>query len=492
MCRTMANKTLLIFILTVIGACTQDFEELAINPNNPEDASPSLLMVHVIRDVVDQMVDDAFRNGNVVAQYATQIREPNIDRYIWADFNTWDVGYNTLRDINNIYEIATQDEHDNYRGIALTWKSLVFSQLTDAYGDLPFSQSLKGKSENIYFPVYDTQAEIYAGILADLEEANNLLSVDGRGITNDILYDGDILKWKKFANSLRMRLLMRQSTQVNPSAELTAMLADPAQYPIFESNNDQAILTYTNSPNYFPLGDYDSGHFYDRRLSKSLSDVLNAVNDPRISVYAQPTEESRIAYEAGTGFLEWEGIQNGETDENLSSDIDERISALGSVYYISPQMAVPAEGLIMTYAELEFILAEAAQNGWIERNPETHYLNGISASIAYYSGLSGEDIIPEENFYTQPGIAYDPSRGLEQIGIQKWVALFFNDLQGWHEWRRTGFPELQPSIVNNNDDRIPVRFRYPTAQQVTNLENYQAAVQRQGRDDINTKVWWDE
>ena len=478
--------------LVLLSSCEKDFDQLAVNPNQPEEVSPDLLMVNIIRSTANNMVNDAFSVGNVAAQYATEIREPNVDRYIWGSFGTWNDGYNTLRDVDNLYTIADERGHDSYKGIALVWKTLIFSRLTDAYGNLPFSEALSGKSDQIYFPSYDTQQAIYEGMIADLEEANTLLSLAGRSVSNDILYEGDILKWKKFGNSLRMRLLVRQSNQVDPSAALQAMLADPERYPIFESNDDQAVLRYVSSPNYFPISGYRSGFFLDRRLSQTFAERLNDLNDPRIKVFARPTAASQEAYNTGTGELQWRGVRNGETDENLGSDIDSEVSQFGTMYYIDQQVPAPADGLVMTYAELEFILAEAAQKGWINADAAKHYRQGIQASLDYYRGFASDDLLSSEQYLQQEGVAFDENQSLELIGLQKWIALFFNDLQGWYEWRRTGLPDLEPSIVNNNDDRIPVRFQYPTDQQVTNEENYQQAVQRQGRDYINTYVWWDQ
>ena len=480
------------FLLVLFSSCERDFNELAVNPNQPEEVAPDLLMVNIIRSTVNDMVNDAFSVGNVVAQYATEIREPNVDRYVWGSFGTWNSGYNTLRDVNNLYTIAGERGDANYQGIALIWKTLIFSRLTDAYGDLPFSEALRGKSDQVYFPAYDPQQSIYQGMIADLEEANNLLSSQGGAVSSDILYGGDVSKWRKLGNSLRMRLLIRQSNQVDPSAALRALLSDPARYPVFESNEDQAVLRYVSSPNYFPISGYRSGFFLDRRLSQTFAQQLNALNDPRLTVFARPTAVSLEAVDTGTGELEWRGVRNGETDQNLGSDIDNTVSQLGSIYYIDQQVPAPADGLVMTYAELEFILAEAAQKGWIGADAAEHYQKGIAASLDYYRGFADEDFPANEAYLQQQEVAFDENQALERIARQKWIALFFNDLQGWYEWRRTGLPDLEPSLVNNNDDQIPVRFQYPSDQQVTNQKNYQQAVQRQGRDFINTYVWWDQ
>ncbi|CCH51553.1 hypothetical protein BN8_00482 [Fibrisoma limi BUZ 3] len=491
----MKRTYFFIAVLAVLGvfttSCDNKFEEVNANPNNPEVVNPELLMVTVIRGTVNQMVNEAFSTGNVVAQYATEIREPNTDRYIWGSFDTWGNGYTVLRDVNNLYKIAEERQLNNYKGIALVMKSLIYARMTDAYGDLPYTDALKGKEENpIYAPAYDRQEVIYRGILADLVEANRLLSATGGMVRSDILYNGDITRWKRLANSLRLRVLVRQSKRVDPSAAIREILADPAANPLILTNADNAVLRYVEAPNLYPLTGQRSGFFFDRRLSKTLADQLNALQDPRLAVFAQPTAASQDAFTAGRGPLVYTGVRNGETDQNLGSSIDRTVSALGSSYYRGLQVAVPAQGLIMTAAEVQFILAEAAQRGWITGNASTYYTAGIQASVDYYRQMSGTNISVTPQYLAQPTVALTADRALEQIATQKWIALYFNDLQGWHEWKRTGFPRLQPSFVNNNSNRIPVRFRYPTNQQVTNRTNYTEAVKVQGPDDINTRLWW--
>ncbi len=484
-----------LFMIAVSG-CDNTLEEINRNPNNPEDIEPELLMVTIIRGTVNQMVDEGYNTGNIVAQFSAQIREPGTDRYVWGSFNTWSNGYTVLRDVMNLYHIADERGLNNYKGIALVMRALIFSRLTDAYGDLPYLEALKGKDDSpTYAPKYDTQQEIYAGLLKELEEANQLLSADGGAIRNDILYGnesfaGDPIKWKKLANSLKLRLLVRQSNKIDPSQQLAEILNNPAKYPIFESNADQATLKYTQSPNLFPVTGNRIGHWRDRRLSKTVSDWLNNTKDPRLKVLAMPTVDSQEAFAAGTGPLVWAGVRNGEEDKNLGSNIDDRVSALGEIFYKDLLVPVLAHGLVMTYAEVQFILAEAAAKGWITGNPETHYLAGIKSSVDFYRTVSGVNIEATEDFLKMPGVKFEAANALTLIGTQKWVSLFFHDMQAWHEWKRTGIPDIKPSIVNNNNNRIPVRFQYPAAQQETNRANYEEAVKRQGTDDINTRLWW--
>ncbi len=483
---------ILLSFLCFVG-CEDEFEEINRNPNQPEDVLPELILPNVINVVVSDQVSDAWGVGNLVTQYAAAIRDPGTDRYAWGSFSgTWNTMYNALRDVANIEALGMERGESNYVGISLIMKSLIYQILTDAYGDVPYEQAQKGKTEQVYFVPYTPQEVIYTGMLEDLRTANEIMSEDGGSINGDILFGGDALKWRKFANALRLRLLARQSLQVDPSAQMQEIVNNPSMFPIMESNADNAILSFLNeSPNLFPIANTREGSWLDRRLSKTLSDQLNSINDPRLSVFAQPTENSADAARDGNGELIWDGVRNGETDDNLSSDIDRNVSQLGSIFYIQQGTAVSAEGLIMTYSEVKFILAEAVVKGWINGDVEGFYREGIEASVNYYASVSGQNISVDDTYFAQEGVAFSTENALELIGTQKWIALFFNGLEGWFEWRRTGIPDLQPAIVNSNNDLIPVRFQYPLDQQALNETNYQAAVSSQGADDINTHVWWD-
>lgn len=479
---------LLILLSAAMIGCDKDFEEINANPNNPEEVNPELLMVNIIRSTVNELVSDGFYRGNILMQYAAEIREPGIDRYQVGSYNVWSNGYNTLRNVQDLYELAESKGFNNYKGIALTMRALLFSRMTDCYGALPYSEALKGKINGteppIYTPKFDSQEKVYEGVIAELKQANELLTEGGEPVKNDILFNGDVLKWKKFANSLRLRLLLRRSAKVDPSADMQEIINNPTQFPIMETNDDNAVLEYVEAPNLFPITGERVGFFLQRRISKTLADKLNSLNDPRMQIYGQPTVES---VDAGTPA--YAGVRNGELDANLGSDIDNTVSAVGTIFYNGHQVPVHAQGLIMLLSELKFILAESIVKGYISGDAKTYYEDGVNASINYYKNVSGINIEASPEYFTQDGVAFSSGNALELIGTQRWIAMFFNDFQAWHEWKRTGFPVLTPSIVNNNDDRIPVRFLYPSDLQVTNRDSYEAAIAEQGEDDINTRPW---
>jgi hypothetical protein len=235
----MQNKNILVVLALIVfvalAGCDKGLEEINKNPNNPEEINPELLMVTIIRGTVNQMVNDAFSIGNVVAQQAAEIREPGTDRYLWGSFGVWSNGYGTLRSVQNLYDIANERKLDNYKGVALVMRALIFSRMTDCYGDLPYSEALKGKqTDPVYTPKYDRQMDIYRGLIVELTEANALLTANGSAIRSDILFNGDVIKWKQFANSLKLRLLLRQSNKVNPAPAMQEMVNNPSTYPLIE------------------------------------------------------------------------------------------------------------------------------------------------------------------------------------------------------------------------------------------------------------------
>jgi hypothetical protein len=484
------NLRYIVLALCVIG-CTGDFEQVNTNPNNPLSTTPNLLLTGLERDMMNSLLNEAWGIGNIVIQHTAKNQFVNEDRYLWGELNgVWNAVYDNMRDVNNIIMQAKETNQTNYLGVALVMKSWMFSLATDCYGDVPYSQAAEGKS-GVLFPQYDSQEDIYNGILSDLAEANSLLASAGN-ISGDLIYGGNVQKWRKLANSLRLRYLMRISDRRDVSNDMNAILSDLTAHPVFESNEDHAVYTYqASSPNQFPLFSTRIGSFNEFRASKTLVDFLSGLNDPRLYIYFRPTPVTEVT--ATTDDDRYDGIPNGLDDViaqtyNGGQQFQARI---GTLFYEQANTSLGiqvAKGVIMTYAELQFILAEAREKGLINiGNAETYYLNGINASFNYYS------IDPDDNYFAQDNVTYTGTaeERLEKIGKQKWAAAYFQGYEAWFDWRRTGYPKLAPAVDNQNDDRIPVRFIFPRIEQSLNATNREAAIARQGADDINTRVWWD-
>lgn len=484
-------KTSIVVLLTIVGGCTDDFQKINTDPNRPVAVTAQLLLPQIVRDMVNSTTDESWGIGNIVIQHTAKNQFVNEDRYLWGERNgIWNAVYDNMRDVNNLIVIADKEGLSNGKAVALILKSWMFSLATDAYGDIPYSQAIKAK-EGINYAKYDTQEEVYQGILADLATANTLLSTGTDVISGDPLYGGSVMKWRKLANSLRLRYLMRISDRKNVGAEMTAIVSNASTSPIFTSNDDNGAYSYlAAAPDQFPQHTSRIGSFNEFRASKTLVDWLQGRNDPRLQIFFRPTPITENT--SSTSDDVYVGIPNGLSDVGAQefNGGQQFQSRIGSLYYenaITTNGLRVARGVIMNLAELKFILAEAAEKGLISGSPETFYLDGIKESFAYYS------VDPGSSYYTQPSVAYTGTRAekLMKIGEQKWSSLYYSGLEAWFDWRRTNIPILVPSVTNQNNNRIPVRFIYPIIEQALNGENRKTAVARQGTDDINTKVWWD-
>jgi len=496
-----------LFITGLLASCTKDFSVTNTNTNNPTGVTPDLLLSGIIRNTVNQQVGEAWGIGNLVAQYTAKIQFVNEDRYLWNEQNgIWNNIYSNNRNLQNIFVAVENDPASPYLGVGLILKSWMFSQVTDAYGDVPYTEAGKAKTGGVYTPAYTPQEEIYTGLLADLKKANEQLATSGSGLSGDILFGGGagaIVKWRKLANSLRLRLLMRISAKKDVKADMQAILNDPANNPVFTGNADNAELKYFSAaPNQFPLYGSRVGSFDEIRVSKTLSDRLTALGDTRLNVFGRPSQSS---VRAGTPKIE--GIPNGLGDVaalNFNGG-PQGVSRVGYTFAClvcnDPGQAVPdpsaPRGIIMNYAELQFILAEAREKGMITTgNAATYYENGIKANFDYW-----KNIVPVQynlnvdmpaGYLTQSAVAYSGTTAekLSKIALQKWVALYFNGLEAWFDWRRTGMPEIVPGTSNLNGGKVPVRYIYPLFEQSLNAVNRLKAVAIQGgTDDLNTKMW---
>ncbi|SIQ29672.1 SusD/RagB family nutrient-binding outer membrane lipoprotein [Maribacter ulvicola] len=514
-------KKILLFICSLVLAisCTEDFETINVNPNYPASAAPGLLLPGVQREMAYNWGGQGWEEGFTVVQYGARLQFTSGDTYNWSPSgDPYNDAYASLRDVENIIKDTEANENaQNYYGVALVMKSWIYSYVTDAYGDVPYSEATMGIENGNVTPAFDAQSAIYAGILEDLETANTVLT-NADNISGDIFYDGDIAKWRKFANSLRLRLLMRISDVDNATAVagMTQITSNPTAYPIFESNEDMAFVEW-NSDNPQPKYETRSGSFDEVRLSQTLETRLKDLNDNRLYVFAQPTTASEKGI-FSEDFDDYVGMPNGLDDEaalgySPSGNPDESgsnfISRLGILLgcrACNPEeaSATASHTIIMSYSELQFILAEAAERGFISSGDAAmYYENGIRASFTYYTervaaggwsdianAMQATDL---DGYVAQADVALTGATddNLAKIALQKWISLFYTGFEGWSDWRRTGMPEVVPGPDAVNDGRVPVRFQYPNAVKSTNNENYNAAVQSMGADDINTKLWWD-
>jgi len=469
-------------------SCTTDFVDKNTNPNAINDVTPNLLLPGIMRTAINEMVNQSWGIGNIVIQHTAKIQFVSEDRYTWGDRSgLWNNMYSNLRNVELLLEMSERNNASNYKAVALIFRAWMYSLITDAYGDVPYSEAIKGVT-GVFQPKYDTQESIYEGILADLSTANTLLG-PGETVVGDLIYGGDINKWKKLANSLRLRYLLRISGKKDVKAAMQAIVDSPSNFPVFTSSADNATLRYlTSAPNQFPLHTTRQGSFDEFRLSKTLGDKMLELNDPRIATLAQPTDAS-----VASGDPVYVGVPNGlnEVSALEYNGGPNNVSRVGHLYYqgaITERGLKVATGYIMGYPELLFILAEARQKGLITTAPtvQDYYEAGVRAAFEFF------DVAMPADYLNRDGVKFQESEALTLIGTQKWISLFFTGLEAWFDWRRTGIPELVAGRDNVNNGKIPVRFAYPQSEQTLNPQSWQEAVARQGEDTYNTPVWWDK
>jgi hypothetical protein len=492
----------------LVFSCTKDFESINTNPNAPDRITdPSLILPGIILDAANRNVAESFYVYGVLAD---QFEENYMSSFtnLTRNFSSGQSWANNgmIKNIYYMIDLSQKQGLANYQAAGLVLKSWIFLRITDSYGPIPYTEAGRA-NEGVNFPKYDSQETIYAGLLKDLETANTLLGTTTELISGDILYNGNIQNWKKFANSLSLRILLRQSGRKNPSVGMQKIIENPSTYPIFTSHKDQAALQYLNKrANAHPIFLKQPSNWQgSEQLTQNLEVILKSMNDPRLAVFAMPTPASVIAGGVPQYFGVPNGMQQAETTSwNGGVKNQSTLGLLWAPEQFSLEFASPnaAQSVFMPYSELEFILAEAKEKGYITTgDAQTYYMNGIQDQFAYYASRiptnfilpTAATVIPPSSYYTQANVAYagTQTEKLHKIYTQKWLSLFFCGSEAWAEWRRVGVPTIIPGP--NTNGYVPVRLLYPADEMLQNVANYQEAVKMLGGegDALTTHVWWD-
>ncbi|MEM6802866.1 MAG: SusD/RagB family nutrient-binding outer membrane lipoprotein [Bacteroidota bacterium] len=468
-------------IVIAISSCTDQFEEINTNPNAPIDVESSLLLRHILFDYAEQMSYEGFVAGNLLGQYFTAIDFNLFDRHSLTETqfggNPWPILYTNLRDNEIILEKAQTDVTAAvYEGPALILKAYMTAALTDMYGNVPYSEALDGKKGNIT-PIYDEQEDIYwgeKGILDNLDKAilaintyQGSISLDG-----DILFNGNLDAWLRFANSLKLKYLMRSSQQ-RDSRRMVQAIYDEGNF--IRENTQNASFDFSNTePNNFRLATARIGDFNLFIMSETMEEILDDLDDPRMHVFFRPTSNNPN---------EFKGLLNGPDASQTSISVAD-FSLSGTVFR---ERTGDLDANYMTAWETYFLLAEAAERGWITADAQSLYEEGVRLAFEYWQTELPTDYLSSGNAaYGQNG-----ANPIEQIITQKWLANIVNGYEGWIEYRRTGFPQLKTISASLNNDLIPVRLPYPTDEAALNTRNYEVAASATDGNSINSAVWWD-
>ncbi|SDS35235.1 Starch-binding associating with outer membrane [Polaribacter sp. KT25b] len=469
---------ILAFITT---SCTKDFEEINTNPNAPVAVQPSLLLRQVIYDFGEQMSYEGFVAGDLLAQHRTALDFNLFDRHDLKSpqlgGNPWSIFYVNLRDneiiLNKSRETAA---YAVYEGPALILKAYMAAGLTDLFGDVPYFDAFNGVDGSVT-PQYDLQEDIYQnenGILDNLDKGIAAINAYTSSIAleGDILFNGDFQSWIQFANSLKIKYLIRISDKVDVSAELQTLFNN-GNY--ISTNTENAVFDFTNSePNSFRLAQLRVGDFNNFVMSETMEEILFDLSDNRMSTFFRTFANSTAN--------EFNGLINGINSSTTSIAIAD-YSLAGTIFR---EDTSTLDANFMTAWETSFLLAEAALKGYISTDAETLYNLGIAQAFEYWNTE-----LPTN--YLNGNANYNAGTSpLSQIITQKWIAAVINGYEGWVEYRRTGFPALKDVAASLNNGLIPARMPYPAEAATLNQENYSVAEAATNGNSLDVKVWWNE
>lgn len=465
------NSIIFASLLAGMTSCS-DFEEININPNNPSTVPANLLLPTIISTTASSITGSGAGAAGQFVQHLNYTGGNNegFGRFIitGASFREeWNGPMRNVKDINQVLKIAESSEQPEYQAVGLICKVQVLQLMTDAYGDIPYDEA--GRADEGYeFPHFEHQQDVYQKMLDDLDTANELLKnlSSGTSIDNDILYDGDLQKWRKLANTLRVRILMRMSAQLDVTERIAAVFNNPDEYPVFESIDDEATLVYNNSTDFYrwyiqeqnlPADGSGVDFGSELRVSEAIVDSLQMHNDPRLTIYTAPTRNSYNANKQDpTQPLVYRGQPAG------LSAVEQAELNKDDYSVLSRTIRSESRAFLVTYSELMLLKAEAIVRGIINGDASDTYTQGVRASIEKWGFVDANDT---DAFLsrTDMQLADDTTRALSQIGTQMWIDSFLNGFEGYANWRRTGYPQLYvgPSVLSD----IPVRYIYSDNEQ---------------------------
>ena len=468
------KKTLFTFILLslMLVGCQKFDGSLNVDPNSPTKASGTQLIANS-QFYLSGLNSSTSPYGVHYPQYLSSTTFTDNSRYTAINFNFYGLYTGPLMNLEKVISgelSANEGPIVNQIAVAKILKAYFMWHITDRWGDVPFSEALKG--EGNFTPKYDTQKEIYVGLFTLLKEAD--VAIVTGNIKNDIMYSGDLQKWKKLGNTIRLLMALRLS-KVDPVLGKVEF-QNALNAGIMVNNNDNFVYPHLSEADHENSW-YTSFTRLGRNwfaLSKPLVDYMKPLADPRLPIFGDP--------KGGGDYVGLEYGKTGSVDVANFSLLGSSLRKQNSPIYL------------VTYAQTLFAQAEAAKLGWIsgsDAEAKINYDLGIRNSIAQWNN---GDVSALSAFMNQPEVAYNPADALKLIAYQRWVHLFLNGYEAWAEWRRTGYPILV-AAPGANGDKIPRREGYPTQEPSRNGQNYDKAVASfpyGGTDDLNARVWWDK
>lgn len=508
--------------MAFLSGCDNGFEELNKDPNaaTGDKFNPAYLFTssQLFSSRGDKSASLDY-SSTFVQQFATLSDAGTFDFFgdkyvynkggceaLWK--NTFNPGVGATKLLEDALVLSkNKPELSNLYNMARIWKAVVYHRLTDIYGDVPYSEANLGYYTLNFKPKYDAQKDIYYNMLAELEDATAKLDASKGPVTADIIYNGDVAKWKKFGYSMMLRLGMRLQKIEPATAE--AWVKKAVAGGVFTSIDDNAFVRFPDATgaNQALVNDESwtlavSGPS-PGKISATYFNFLKSNNDPRlkwtVAVYSDPAKAST----KNTDPAVQKGMPNGfnlttiKTDPSWDNTKDQhQYSGVNRDVFAK----INGPRMLITYGEVQFMLAEAVVRGWISTgDAATYYNNGVTAAMKNLAKYESTAVITDAEIaayltaHPFVGVA-DKEKAYEQINTQYWAACFMNGLEAYANVRRSGYPKLTPINYPSNETggTFPRRLRYPEDEPVLNEVAYKAAVARQGADDFKTRVWWDK
>ncbi|WP_345991619.1 SusD/RagB family nutrient-binding outer membrane lipoprotein [Chryseobacterium sp. Chry.R1] len=484
-------KSLIVIGAFALTSCESNLDKINENPNDQATIDPKSLLTYVSQSAFQVNGDNMYASRMMIG-----IDGENVYQYMKWNDSSFEVYSNGLLNTVKMMQEAERINNKNYIAIGKFFRAYYFFNLSLKSGSIPYSEAVKGES-GITQPKYDSQEAVMSGILTELKEANDLINSNDK-IEGDIIYQGDATKWKKLINSFRLKILITLSkkTTVGNYNIATEFASIAGSQPLMSSITDNGELKFADAADSRYTMFNNSGYGSSLYMADYFINFFKNRQDPRLFTFAAQTTAAK---EAGKPITDFTGYNGGNPvspySDNAALVAAKNISKINDRFYKDPTNEPSS---VLSYSELEFILAEATARGWISGSAKTHYDNGIKASFSFYQTyvknpnlyFSGFNV---NNYLATPLVAYDNSASLssqlEKIMTQKYMTMFHqSQWTSYYDYLRTGYPNypLQTGVA------APLRFRYPQSEYNYNSVNLKAALAAQygGTDNINSKPWW--
>jgi hypothetical protein len=498
-------------------SCTGKFEQINTNPNKNTVGSVQAynLFEPIFYATGKWNVNSTYvYAGPISGQFAnTKNNTATADIHRWNLSAShmqgfWDDSARYGYDCHHMIATAQKHEDPYYEALGYIFKVYHLSNLVTLFGDIPYTEAYRGPSEGLKTPAFDSQQDVFGFLCNDLEYAVSILKEDPKPSYGklDTMYGDDCQKWIKFANSLKIRLLHRIANADQTAwNKIQEMVNNPAEYPVFESIEEQAVIPFSGVDpyqSYFSTGNVTAENFKNYKLSREvvgmLYDSQTKYEDPRLSVFGLKN-----------GNADWKGTIPGSTDPERSA-ADNDATHLNT--HTLNRNNAPSR--IMEYSELLFIYAEGVLKGKLTmpQSAKYYYEEAVKASVKTWSAWAEYNEVPKDGqpvSFNDDAIAtllkstlasYDavaagtsPYQSVEELVLsQKWLSLFWNGFEAYNEWRRNEYPIITiASGTLPNDYEMPTRFEYPMTVRASNSANMNIALDRMaGPNDMHTPLWW--